>query len=149
MIILISDARGKHTMMIDQEQAVQLTIKKGVDCWNMQLHQQRGGFYGEKGEKLGGPSFCPTGRPPPAIRDEPQALPFASTSVKTPDPCSLRVIVQNMAGSEEAAAGPANKRPHSEVDAADNGECKPPVPTCAPQPVARSRLTTYTLFCRR
>jgi hypothetical protein len=34
--------------------------------------------------------------------------------------------VQKMAGSDEAAAATVNKRPHSEVDAADNGEDNPP-----------------------
>ena len=52
-------------MMIDQEQAVQLTIKKGVDCWNMQLRQQRGVLRRER-RKVGWsellPDWPPTAR---------------------------------------------------------------------------------------
>jgi hypothetical protein len=42
-----------------------------------------------------------------------------------------------MAGSDETTAAPASKRPHSEVDAADNGEDNPPR-SRAPQAFARS-----------
>lgn len=38
---------------------------------------------------------------------------------------SVRNCVK-MASSDEAAATPTNKRPHSEVDAANNGEYNPP-----------------------
>lgn len=60
---------------------------------------------------------------------------------------SVRNCVK-MASSDEAAATLTNKRPHSEVDATNNGEYNPPR-AAELRKFARNRLTMYTFLYRR
>lgn len=59
-------------MMINQKRTIGLVIKKRCRLLKDAASSTVGGVHGEKGEKLGGPSFCLSGRPPPAARDEPK-----------------------------------------------------------------------------